>query len=55
MSAGIRLVLAEIDEIGICLKNDWIDPEQAATDLAALEYIYTASFALRPLEQEEPA
>jgi hypothetical protein len=35
--AGIRLVLSEIDEIGISLKNGWITPERAANDLAALE------------------
>jgi hypothetical protein len=37
MSAGLRLVQFEIDEIGISLKNGWITPEQAAYDLRLLE------------------
>lgn len=45
MSAGLRLVLLEIDEIGISLRNGWITPEDAARDLAALEQlpVYIAS------------
>jgi hypothetical protein len=39
MSAGTRLVLAEIDEIGISVKNGWISPDDAARDLAALEQL----------------
>jgi hypothetical protein len=52
ISAGIRLVLAEIDEIGISLKNGWITPERAQADLAALEQlpVYVASIFLRPVE-----
>jgi hypothetical protein len=37
MSAGVRLVLAEIDEIGLSLKRGWITPEQAVGDLTMLE------------------
>ena len=45
MSAGLRLVQFEIDEIGISLKNGWIAPEQAASCLTALEQlpVYVAS------------
>jgi hypothetical protein len=45
MSAGLRLVQFEIDEIGISLKKGWIAPEQAASCLAALEQVpcYAAS------------
>lgn len=39
MSAGLRLLQAEIDEIGISLKNGWITPEHAASDLAAIEQV----------------
>jgi hypothetical protein len=39
MSAGLRLVQLEIDEIGISLKNGWITPEMAAGNLAALEQV----------------
>jgi hypothetical protein len=39
MSAGLRLVQFEIDEIGISLKNGWITPEHAASNLAALEQV----------------
>ena len=39
MSAGLRLVQHEIDEIGISLKYGWITPERAAIDLAALERV----------------
>lgn len=39
MSLGLRLVLAEIDEIGISLKNGWITPEHAANDLANIERV----------------
>jgi hypothetical protein len=39
MSAGLRLVQFEIDEIGISLKNGWITPEHAAHDLAAIEQV----------------
>ena len=39
MSLGLRLVQAEVDEIGISLKNGWISPEQAWTDLLALEQV----------------
>jgi hypothetical protein len=38
MSAGLRLVQHEIDEIGISLKHGWITP-RAANDLAALEQV----------------
>ena len=37
MSAGFRLVLFEIDAIGVSLKNEIITPQHAAGDLAALE------------------
>ncbi len=37
MSAGVRLVQFEIDEIGILLKGGWITPEQAIGDLNMLE------------------
>jgi hypothetical protein len=45
MSLGLRLIQAEVDEIGISLKNGWISPEQAWTDLVALECVpvYAAS------------
>lgn len=39
MSAGLRLVQFEIDEIGISLKHGWITPEHAAHDLAVLEQL----------------
>jgi hypothetical protein len=39
ISAGLRLLQHEIDEIGISLKNGWITPERAASDLAALEQV----------------
>jgi hypothetical protein len=37
ISAGLRLVLFEIDEIGLSLKSGFITPEQAFVDFAALE------------------
>jgi hypothetical protein len=37
MSAGLRLVLFEIDEIGLSVKSGWITPEQAVADLTMLE------------------
>jgi hypothetical protein len=45
MILGLRLVQAEVDEIGIALKNDWISPEQAWADVLALEQVpvYAAS------------
>ena len=39
ISAGLRLVQHEIDEIGISLKHGWITRERAANDLAALEQL----------------
>lgn len=39
MSARLRLVMFEIDELGISLKNDWISADRAAADLAALEQL----------------
>jgi hypothetical protein len=39
MSAGLRLVQFEIDEIGISLKHGFISPDEAANDLAALEQV----------------
>jgi hypothetical protein len=39
ISAGLRLVQFEIDEIGISLKNGWITPEMAASNLAAIEQV----------------
>jgi hypothetical protein len=39
MSAGLRLVQFEIDEIGISVKNGWITAEHAASNLAALEHL----------------
>lgn len=39
MSAGIRLVLCQIDEIGIMLSADLITPEHAAHDLWLLEQL----------------
>lgn len=48
MRAGLTVVVAEIDEIGLSLKNGWISPERAAADLAALEQLpcYVASIFL---------
>jgi hypothetical protein len=48
ISAGLRLVLHEADEICISAKNGWITPEQAAYDLAKLErlQVYVASIFL---------
>ena len=45
MSLSVRLIQAEIDEIGTSLKNDWITPERALADLMTLEQvpIYAAS------------
>lgn len=45
MSAGLRLLQFEIDEIGISLKNGWITPESAAANLRAIEQVpaYVAS------------
>jgi hypothetical protein len=37
ISAGLRLVLFEIDEIGLSLKSGFITPEQAFVDLTTLE------------------
>jgi hypothetical protein len=39
MNLGMRLVQAEIDEIGISLKNGWISPEQAYADILNLEQV----------------
>lgn len=39
MSLGLRLIQAEVEEIGISLKNGWISPEQAYADLIALECV----------------
>lgn len=39
LSAGLRLVLFEIDEIGICLKCGSISPDDAVADLFALEQL----------------
>ncbi len=45
MSAGLRLLQFEIDDIGISLKNGWITAEHAQGALAALEQVpaYVAS------------
>ena len=45
VAQGLRLVQAEVDEIGISLKNGWISPEQAWADVLALEQVpvYAAS------------
>jgi hypothetical protein len=45
MSLGLRLLQAEVDEIGISLKHDWTSPEQAWADMVALERVpvYAAS------------
>lgn len=37
ISAGLRLVLFEVDEIGLSVKRGWITPEQAIADLTMLE------------------
>ena len=39
MTLGVRLVQAQIDEIGEALANDWITAEQAMADLLALEQL----------------
>jgi hypothetical protein len=54
MSAGLRLVLFQIDEIGIALKHDWISADRAAADLAALEQlpVFVASVLLSDVESE---
>ena len=54
MSAGLRLVLFEIDEIGIALKHDWISADRAAADLAALEQlpVYVAAVLLSDVASE---
>ena len=39
MSAGLRLLLCEIDEIGISLKAGFITAERAAADIAAIEQV----------------
>lgn len=39
LSAGLRLVLFEIDEIGICLKCGSISPDEAVNDLIALAHL----------------
>jgi hypothetical protein len=56
MSAGMRLLLHEVDEICISAKNGWITPEHAAHDLAALEKlpVYVASTFLSA-EHDEAA
>ena len=52
MSAGLRLVQFQIDEIGISLKNGWITADQARSDLAALEQLpcFVASVLLGQTE-----
>jgi hypothetical protein len=56
ISLGVRLVQAEIEEIGICLKNDWITPQRAADDLAALERlpVYIGAILLCQAHEGEP-
>jgi hypothetical protein len=53
--AGILLVVAEIDEIGISLKNDYITPEHAAHDLTCLETlpVYFAAHIFTPSDATE--
>jgi hypothetical protein len=53
-SAGLRLVLHVVDEIGISAKNGWIAPEQAAYDLGLLERlpVYVASIFLTEPEDD---
>jgi hypothetical protein len=55
--AGILLIIAEIDEIGISLKNDFITPEHAARDLTCLEElpVHFAAHVLMPSEYNEAA
>ena len=50
MSAGLRLLLHEIDELGLSVKNGWITPEQGAADLAAIEQVpaFVASMIYLP-------
>jgi hypothetical protein len=52
MSAGLRLVQFQIDEIGVSLKNGWITAAQAQSDLAALEQLpcFVASVLLGQTE-----
>lgn len=39
MRAGIQLVMAEIDEIGIALKHGWMAPDEAYQHLQTLEQL----------------
>jgi hypothetical protein len=50
--AGILLIVAEIDQIGVSLQNDWITTEHAANDLTDLETlpVYFAAHVLSPSE-----
>src|SRR5262249_21610537 len=53
---GVRLVQAEVEEIGICLKNDWITAQRAADDFTRLEklpvYIGAMLLCQAPVEGE---
>jgi len=55
MSAGLRLVLFEIEEIGIALKHGWITADRAAQDLATLEQlpVYVAAVFLGSTEFDD--
>jgi carbamate kinase len=55
--AGILLVVAQVDEIGIDLAGGIITPEQAALDITALEQlpVYFAAHIFSPGEMSEAA
>ena len=55
--AGILLIVAQIDEIGIDLAGGVITPEQAVTDITALEEmpVYFAAHIFSPSDAGEEA
>ena len=50
----LRLLLVEIDELGICLKHGFITPDEAARELGAYATlpVYAASILLHDNEEE---
>ena len=52
--AGMMLIVAQVDEIGIDLSEDRITPEMAVTDITTLERmpVYYAAHVLSPSESE---
>lgn len=50
--AGVMLIVAQMDELGMSLANDSISPEQAAHDLEILETlpVYFAAHILTPVD-----